>query len=72
MSPEGKTLLNIIILGLGFMVMFTAFGTCGNIEVGFELFHTLEIHDLMNVITSALARLIRVYSNHHFHFFSKP
>lgn len=38
MSPEGKTLLNVIVLGLGFMVMFTAFSTCGNIEVGFELF----------------------------------
>lgn len=42
MSPEGKTLLNVIVLGLGFMVTFTAFGTCGNIEVGFELFQTLK------------------------------
>ncbi|XP_041813742.1 UNC93-like protein MFSD11 [Chelmon rostratus] len=32
MSPEGKRLLNIIILGFGFMFMFTAFQTCGNIE----------------------------------------
>ncbi|XP_070970293.1 UNC93-like protein MFSD11 [Oncorhynchus clarkii lewisi] len=32
MSPEGKTLLNIVILGFGFMFMFTAFSTCGNIE----------------------------------------
>lgn len=34
MSPEGKRLLNIVILGFGFMFMFTAFQTCGNIEVG--------------------------------------
>lgn len=32
MSPEGKRLLNIIILGFAFMFMFTAFQTCGNIE----------------------------------------
>ncbi|XP_047428400.1 UNC93-like protein MFSD11 [Mugil cephalus] len=32
MSPEGKRLLNIVILGFGFMFMFTAFQTCGNIE----------------------------------------
>ncbi|KAM9392725.1 UNC93-like protein MFSD11 [Pholidichthys leucotaenia] len=32
MSPEGKKLFNIIILGFGFMFMFTAFQTCGNIE----------------------------------------
>lgn len=34
MGPEGKRLLNIVILGFGFMFMFTAFQTCGNIEVG--------------------------------------
>lgn len=43
MSPEGKALLNIVILGLGFMVMFTAFGTCGNIEVGFRADKNLVI-----------------------------
>ncbi|XP_031417267.1 UNC93-like protein MFSD11 [Clupea harengus] len=32
MGPEGKSLLNIVILGFGFMFMFTAFTTCGNIE----------------------------------------
>ncbi|MEQ2192877.1 hypothetical protein XENOCAPTIV_018956, partial [Xenoophorus captivus] len=32
MGPDGKKLLNIIILGFGFMFMFTAFQTCGNIE----------------------------------------
>lgn len=46
MSPEGKALLNVVILGLGFMVMFTAFGTCGNIEVGFEL----QMHDLIKIL----------------------
>ena len=33
MTPEGKALSNIVILGFGFMLMFTAFQTCGNIEV---------------------------------------
>lgn len=32
MNPEGKKLLNIVILGFAFMFMFTAFQTCGNIE----------------------------------------
>lgn len=32
MTPEGKRLLNIVILGFAFMFMFTAFQTCGNIE----------------------------------------
>ncbi|CAL9692809.1 unnamed protein product [Knipowitschia caucasica] len=32
MSPEGKKLLNIVVLGFAFMFMFTAFQTCGNIE----------------------------------------
>ncbi|XP_075627061.1 UNC93-like protein MFSD11 isoform X2 [Balearica regulorum gibbericeps] len=31
MSPESKKLFNIIILGLSFMFLFTAFQTCGNI-----------------------------------------
>lgn len=35
MKPEGKKLLNIIILGFSFMFLFTAFQTCGNIEVSF-------------------------------------
>uniref|UniRef100_A0A3B3ZUP1 Uncharacterized protein n=1 Tax=Periophthalmus magnuspinnatus TaxID=409849 RepID=A0A3B3ZUP1_9GOBI len=33
MTPEGKKLLNIVILGFAFMFMFTAFQTCGNIEL---------------------------------------
>ncbi|XP_072298806.1 UNC93-like protein MFSD11 [Eucyclogobius newberryi] len=32
MNLEGKKLLNIVVLGLAFMFMFTAFQTCGNIE----------------------------------------
>ncbi|NWI65571.1 MFS11 protein, partial [Todus mexicanus] len=31
MSPEAKKLFNIIILGISFMFIFTAFQTCGNI-----------------------------------------
>lgn len=38
MRPECKSLLNIFVLGLGFMLMFTAFQTCGNIEVRHKSF----------------------------------
>lgn len=44
MSPEGKKLLNIIILGFGFMFMFTAFQTCGNIEVGVAIHNPDQSH----------------------------
>lgn len=43
MTPEGKKLVNIIILGFGFMFMFTAFQTCGNIEVGWIYWGTFQI-----------------------------
>ncbi|XP_061701497.1 UNC93-like protein MFSD11 isoform X2 [Syngnathoides biaculeatus] len=32
MGPEGKKLMNIVVLGVAFMLIFTAFQTCGNIE----------------------------------------
>lgn len=45
MSPEGKKLLNIVILGFGFMFMFTAFQTCGNIEqTVIKSFNSTEFH----------------------------
>ncbi|XP_013889657.1 UNC93-like protein MFSD11, partial [Austrofundulus limnaeus] len=45
MGPEGKKLLNIVILGLGFMFMFTAFQTCGNIEQTIiKSFNSSEFH----------------------------
>ncbi|KAM6905566.1 UNC93-like protein MFSD11 [Xenentodon cancila] len=45
MSPEGKKLSNIIILGFGFMLMFTAFQTCGNIEqTVIKSFNSTEFH----------------------------
>lgn len=34
MSPESKKLFNVLILGVSFMFIFTAFQTCGNIAVG--------------------------------------
>nr|XP_054592644.1 UNC93-like protein MFSD11 isoform X3 [Nothobranchius furzeri] len=45
MDPERKKLLNIIILGFGFMFMFTAFQTCGNIEqTVIKSFNSTEFH----------------------------
>ncbi|XP_073350500.1 UNC93-like protein MFSD11 [Pagrus major] len=45
MTPEGKRLLNIVILGFGFMFMFTAFQTCGNIEqTVIKSFNSTEFH----------------------------
>uniref|UniRef100_A0A1A7Y5T3 Major facilitator superfamily domain containing 11 n=2 Tax=Iconisemion striatum TaxID=60296 RepID=A0A1A7Y5T3_9TELE len=45
MGPEGKKLLNIVVLGFGFMFMFTAFQTCGNIEqTVIKSFNSTEFH----------------------------
>uniref|UniRef100_A0A8C9XQT7 Major facilitator superfamily domain containing 11 n=1 Tax=Sander lucioperca TaxID=283035 RepID=A0A8C9XQT7_SANLU len=45
MSPEGKRLFNIVVLGFGFMFMFTAFQTCGNIEqTVIKSFNNTEFH----------------------------
>uniref|UniRef100_A0A3Q1ERI1 Major facilitator superfamily domain containing 11 n=1 Tax=Acanthochromis polyacanthus TaxID=80966 RepID=A0A3Q1ERI1_9TELE len=45
MTPEGKRLSNIIVLGFGFMFMFTAFQTCGNIEqTVIKSFNSSEFH----------------------------
>uniref|UniRef100_A0AAQ4QFH9 Major facilitator superfamily domain containing 11 n=1 Tax=Gasterosteus aculeatus aculeatus TaxID=481459 RepID=A0AAQ4QFH9_GASAC len=45
MGPEGKKLLNIVILGFGFMFMFTAFQTCGNIEqTVLKSFNSTDFH----------------------------
>lgn len=45
MRPETKLLINIFILGAGFMFMFTAFQTCGNIEQTVIMsFNSTEFH----------------------------
>lgn len=59
MSPEGKKLLNIVILGFGFMFMFTAFQTCGNIEV-----HTPDWSDMTwdNILETLTVLCVLLYS----------
>lgn len=45
MKPEGKKLLNIVILGISFMFLFTAFQTCGNIgQTVIKSFNSTDFH----------------------------
>lgn len=59
MSPEGKKLLNIIILGFAFMFMFTAFQTCGNIEVGVSLNQSITQTNNQSILTSHVPQLTK-------------
>uniref|UniRef100_A0A8C4SVI1 UNC93-like protein MFSD11 n=1 Tax=Erpetoichthys calabaricus TaxID=27687 RepID=A0A8C4SVI1_ERPCA len=60
MSPNGRSLLNIIILGFSFMFIFTAFQTCGNVEQ--TVIKSLNATDFQGSGYTSLAIIYGVFS----------
>ncbi|KAK2505754.1 hypothetical protein MC885_003823 [Smutsia gigantea] len=60
MSPESKKLFNIIILGIAFMFMFTAFQTCGNVAQ--TVIRSLNCTDFHGSGYTSLAIIYGVFS----------
>ncbi|XP_039595704.1 UNC93-like protein MFSD11 [Polypterus senegalus] len=60
MTPNGRSLLNIIILGFSFMFIFTAFQTCGNVEQ--TVIKSLNATDFQGSGYTSLAIIYGVFS----------